>query len=283
MNSSFSDRLLSLEISLVLQQVGYALFGLFFAFLLKLLLPLALLQPAWQLQAAYALRTTAIFALLGVVLLLLAQLLRPESHSFAAQVIWVRRLALVAAIGFVLLIPLQVQAGFTLLGAGNNAELRNLRQVRAVAAEIGSARSEAAMRLAISHLPGAPAEFEGRFTRPLDQVRVALLTQLQPQIARADQRLAELRRQRLQGSLLGWFSDGLADLALAACFAAIGQLGPERSTLLFALLGLPALLRERLAPLPSGAAGRGSGAPVDAAWFESLQNNPSDDPADPPR
>jgi hypothetical protein len=106
MSSSFSEREHSIEISLVLQQIGFGLIGLFFAFLLKLLLPLALLQPAWQLQLANALRTTAIFPLLGAVLLLLAQLLRSQSRSLAGQVLWVRRLAFFAALGFLLLIPL---------------------------------------------------------------------------------------------------------------------------------------------------------------------------------
>ena len=131
MSSSFSERKYSLELSLVFQQIGFGLIGLFFAFLLKLLLPVALLQPAWQLQLATALRTTGLFPLLGAVLLLLAQLLRSQSRSLAGQVLWVRRLAFAAAIGFLLLIPLQTNAGLQLLGAGNSGELRALREALA--------------------------------------------------------------------------------------------------------------------------------------------------------
>ncbi len=249
------------------QQVGFGLIGLFFAFLLKLLLPVALLQPAWQLQLANALRTTAIFPLLGALLLLLSLLLRSQSRSLAAQVLWVRRLAFIAALGFVLLIPLQTYAGLKLLGAGNSGELRALRQVKAVAEEIRVANSEASMKLAISHLPGAPAQIQGSFTKPIAQVRAVVLEQLQPQIERADSRLAELRKLRLQGGLLGWITDGLAALALAVCFAAIGQLQPEGSSLLLDVLNLPGLIRFHLGELGKG---RRSREPVDAAWFDSL-------------
>ena len=268
MSSSFSERKYSLELSLVFQQIGFGLIGLFFAFLLKLLLPVALLQPAWQLQLATALRTTGLFPLLGAVLLLLAQLLRSQSRSLAGQVLWVRRLAFAAAIGFLLLIPLQTNAGLQLLGAGNSGELRALRQVQQVAQEIRQANSEAAMKRAISHLPGAPAEIEGTFTKPLEQVRSVVLDQLQPQIQRADIRLAELRKLRLQGGLLGWISDGLAALALAVCFAAIGQLGPERSSLLLSVLNLPGQIRSRFSTLTKPR----SRGPVDPAWFESLHD-----------
>ena len=271
MSASLSEQEHSIELSLVLQYIGYGLFGLFVAFLLKLVLPVALLQPAWQLQLANALRTTAIFPLLGAVLL--AQLLRSQSRSLAGQVLWVRRLAFLAALGFLLLIPLQTSAGIKLLGAGNSGELRALRQVKAVAEEIRVANSEASMKLAISRLPGAPAEIQGSFTKPIDVVRSVVLDQLQPQIERADTRLAELRKLRLQGGLLGWSSDGLAALALAACFGAIGQLGPERSSLLLSVLRLPRQLRQQLSRLTPG---RRSSGPVDAAWLDSLVDDQTD-------
>ena len=199
MRASFSDTEARLELSLVLQYIGYGLFGLFVAFLLKLVLPVELLQPAWQLKFANALRTTALFPLLGAVLLLLAQLFRSQSTRMADQLQWMRRLAFLAAIGFLLLIPLQTHAGLKLLGDGNSVELRAMRQVKQVAEEIRLAKSEAALKRAISQLPGAPAQIQGAFTKPLNQVRAVVFDQLQPQIQRADYRLSELRKLRLQG------------------------------------------------------------------------------------
>ena len=268
-SSSFFDQEVSLELSLVLRHIGFGLIGLFLAFLLKLVLPLAILQPSWQLQWANALRTTAIFPLLGVVMLLLAQFLRPSSASLAGQLLWVRRLAAVVAIGFLLLIPLQIRAGLSLLGTGNDSELAALRQLKAVGEEIRRANTEAAMKTAISHLPGAPAQIEGTFTKPLEQVRSVVLEQLQPQIQRADNRLAELRSLRLQSGLLGWITDGLAALALAACFAAIGQWQPAGPTLLQSILFLPSQLLDQLR---YGMPGFGKAAPVDQDWLDSLHD-----------
>jgi ABC-type multidrug transport system fused ATPase/permease subunit len=276
-SSPLAEREARLELSLVFQYLGFSLIGLFFAFLLKLVLPLAILQPSWQLQWANALRTTAIFPLLGAVMLLLAQQLRPTSTSLAAQLLWVRRLAVAAAIGFLLLIPLQIRAGLSLLGAGNNSELAALRQVKEVAEEIRRANTEAAMRLALSRLPGAPAQIQGTFTKPLDQVRSVVLEQLQPQIQAADNRLAELRSLRLQAGWLGWITDGLAALALAACFAAIGQLQPGGSIVLLSVLFLPSLLLDRLRG--SRRSGAGSAAPIDQAWLDSLHDGDDTPPS----
>ena len=276
-SSPLAEREARLELSLVFRYIGYGLIGLFFAFLLKLVLPLAILQPSWQLQWANALRTTAIFPLLGAVMLLLAQLLRPTSASLAAQLLWVRRLAVAAAIGFLLLIPLQIHAGLSLLGAGNTSELAALRQVKEVGEEIRRANTEPAMRLALSHLPGAPAQIQGTFTKPLDQVRSVVLEQLQPQIQAADNRLAELRSLRLQAGWLGWITDGLAALALAACFAAIGQLQPGGPILLLSVLFLPFLLLDLLR------GGRGpesnSALPADQAWLDALHDGDDTPPS----
>jgi hypothetical protein len=111
---------------------------------------------------------------------------------------------------------------------------------------------------------------EGAFTKPLDQVRAVVLDQLQPQIQRADYRLAELRNLRLQGALLGWITDDLAALALAFCFAAIGQLKRGGSSLLLHVLHLPDFLRFRRG------LGRRSRQPVDAAWLSSLHADQED-------
>jgi hypothetical protein len=130
--------------------------------------------------------------------------------------------------------------------------------------------------------PGAPAQIQGTFTKPLEQVRSVVLEQLQPQIQRADNRLAELRSLRLQSGLLGWITDGLAALALAACFAALGQLQPGGPSLLLLVLFLPALLLDLLR---SRAPASRSAQPAEHAWLDSLQDRegrpPSGGPGSP--
>jgi hypothetical protein len=67
------------------------------AILLKVLLPPALLRPSWQLAVADALRGGASVALVGAVLLLLAERPDPDGEGLLWLVTWVRRLAIAAA------------------------------------------------------------------------------------------------------------------------------------------------------------------------------------------
>jgi hypothetical protein len=277
LSDPFADHQDNQELVFVLQHVGYGLFGLFLAFLLKLVWPVALLQPAWQLQFANGLRTTGLFPLLGAVLLLLAGRLHgPSGGALAGQLLWVRRAGFLAALGFLLLIPLQIRDGLVLLGAGNTSELGTLGQVKIVAQEIRAARSEAAMKLALTHLPGAPPEIKEHFTKPLDQVRTVVLSQLQPQIERVDRRLAELHRQRLRAALLGWICDGLAALALAVCFGAFGSFRAGGPSLLLLALAVPALLLEAVQGLGKE---RRQSASAEAQWIEALHGESSGEAA----
>jgi hypothetical protein len=235
----------NLDLADVLQGLALGLFGVFLSSLLKLSLPLALLQPAWQQQFTLALRGVSILALLGAISLLLAHRLHPDAFRLARQTLWVRRLAIGAALGFLLLIPLYTYAGLRLINAGNSNELRALAQLNQVAAEIQKARTEDEMKRAIIRLPGAPASLPGRITRPLNEVRTEILAQLRPQISRLEVRLSELRSARLQSGLLGWFIEGTVAFFYAVCFAAIGQWAPQDPTLLHIFLWLPAALRHQ--------------------------------------
>ena len=64
-----SDR----ELAGILQGIGLGLLMVYVIGVLKLLLPPALFQAAWQLRAAEALRATAALPLVASVLLLLAE------------------------------------------------------------------------------------------------------------------------------------------------------------------------------------------------------------------
>ncbi len=257
-----------LDLAFILQHVGFGLIGLFLAFMLKLIWPVAVLDPVWHITLASALRTTALFPLLAALLLLLAGRLSDPERSRPNRLLWVRRGGFLAACGFLLLIPLQIRAGLLVLGAGHASEVASLSQVKQVAQEIRAAGSEAALRLALSRLPGAPPEIPGRFTKPLDQVRSVVLNQLQPQIQRADARLAALHQERLNAGLKGWITDGLAALSIAVCFAAFGSLTATSPPLLLFVLAVPGLLLEAVGQ--PGLRRRRDRASHDAAWMDTI-------------
>ena len=269
---------------------GCCLLAVYAVNVLRAALPPALLQPAWVLQVLTSLREGAVIPLVGLVLLLLAETFAPDDRRIAATVRWARRLAALLAVLFVLMLPLQVVAGFNLTGREQQQQQRLLDRARALARGIAEARDEEAMRRAISRLPGAPPIGEGRFSQPLEDVRRGLLLQLNPQVKRIEETIAQLRLQSAAGQVNGWIGDGATAVIFAVAFAAIGQLEPARPTLLQVLGNL---IRS---PWPGGALGSTlrqwlaalrSGSPADAAassaWLESLRGSQNPRAARPPR
>lgn len=265
------------ELATSLQGIAVALLLVYAISELKLLLPVALLQPAWQLRAGDALRTAAVLPLVAGVLLLLAQRFDPEGRALARRVVRLRRLALAAALGFLLLIPLQISAGLRQIESTASAEARQLQAVRQVAGAIEQAETPEAMNRAIGRLPGLPADFQGQYARPLDQVRAALLAQIRPQIVRLEGRLGDLRRSRLLNASGLFLLDGLMSLAYGIGFAALASSGPQQPSLLrwslWQLGRLGTWLRRPLAGRRSAPRG-----PVSEDWIRSLQDEPEQRP-----
>jgi len=227
-----SSRSADSELAGILQGIALGLFMVFVISELKLLLPPALLQPAWQLRAAEGLRVTAPLPLVASVLLLLAERVDAEDEVLELRVLMLRRLAVGATIGFLLLIPLQISAGLRQISQTAASEARQLEEVRQVAKAIGEANSPDAMNRAIALLPGLPPDFQGRYARPLAQVRLELLSQIRPQIADLESRLNHLRRERLLSSAGLFLLDGLMSLAYAIAFAALARMGRGEPSLL---------------------------------------------------
>jgi hypothetical protein len=266
---AFSSRSFDRDLAGILQGVAFALMLVFLVSELKQLLPPALLQPAWQLRAAEALRNIAVLPLMAGVLLLLARRFDPFAAGLEWRLLLFRRLAIAASIGFLLLIPLQITAGLLQINQTTAVEARQLEAVRQVAVAIEQANSTEAMNKAIARLPGLPSDFQGRYTLPLDQVRPRLLSQIRPQIQRLEERLKQLRRQRL-GSASGLFVlDGLLSLAYAIAFAALASGENGAPSLLQQIIwnfkGLARWFRGK------EASSRSKG-PVDEQWIRSLQD-----------
>lgn len=262
-----------LELSDILQGIAFGLLLVFLISELKQLVPLALLQPAWQLRAAEGLRNTAVLPLLAGVLMLLAQRFDPAAEGLAWRLFLMRRLAIGASIGFLLLIPLQITAGLREINQATAGEARQLEAVRQVAVAIEQAKTTESMNQAIAQLPGLPSDFQGRYALPLDQVRQRLLSQIRPQIQRLDERLSELRRQRL-GNAAGLFVvDGLLSFAYAIAFAAIASNGEGEPSLLqrsaWNLHSLIRWFRRENSTTPSEQR-------IDEEWIRSLQDGVDD-------
>lgn len=102
------DRRLRHRICFLLDVGSLCLFTLFLLHLLPILVESKPLQAEWQGWVAERLSQQGLLAFLGFILLHLAVLLNPKKQPLRHRLRLVRHLAVVASIGYLLLIPLQL-------------------------------------------------------------------------------------------------------------------------------------------------------------------------------
>ena len=131
-----------------LSVVALVLFVLFVSLVAAALFPLQLLDPAWQLRLAGTLINGAPFALLGLALLQIAAELGPHDPQLKNRARLCAQLAVAAALGFLLLLPLQTVAGLQ-----QGRSLNNAQAARIQGAEAKSAPALWVFRRCRHHLP----------------------------------------------------------------------------------------------------------------------------------
>jgi len=203
--------------------------------LAAVLFPLQLLDPTWQWRFSNALINGAFLPLLALALLqigvsldLADQLLRQRQRLF-------RQLAVAAALGFVLLLPLQLSAGLRLQKATGNAQQqrivgaeRRLVQLRQATA---AASSNAELNASLLRLNG-PVLGPADLAHPLPLLKAqvnAVFDQAQAQINRDRAALPPVTAATALPELL---RNSLACLLLATGFAAFARRAGVELTLL---------------------------------------------------
>ena len=224
------------EIAWVMQGVGAALLA---SFLLDLALqawPLALFKPAWLDQMTGVLVNRGLTPLTGSLLVAAAPVVNGQSDRLANRAQLLRRFASWVAIGYLLLIPLQLYAGVQLLREQNQQTAQVLAQASRSSRAIQAATSEAELRQAYELIPGRKAPLPDTLPTPLSLVKDRLLATLEARNKKEeydrDQRMAALGNQAVEVL----FGNTLRALILAAGFAAVGRRSPAHQTLLRSLL-----------------------------------------------
>ncbi len=215
----------------ILQWAALALFIVFLAILLAAMLPLELLDSRWQVRVISALLGSSSLPLIGVVLMLFANYLDDEFRPFGANIRLLRHLAGFAAIGFLLLIPLQITAGTRLLNQQSGDEIGQLKVLQAAADSIRSANNEADLKNALRRLPGAPSNLDRPLGAPLPQVKTALISRLDPAVKRLQTQVEEAKKNRLQKALGIWIRDAGMAAGYAIGFSALGSFKEHGSLL----------------------------------------------------
>jgi hypothetical protein len=215
----------------ILQWVAIALFIVFLAILLAAMLPLEILDSRWQVRVISALLGSSSLPLIGVVLMLLANYLDEGFSPFGSKIRLIRRLAGFAAIGFLLLIPLQITAGTRLLNQQSGNEVSQLKVLQGAADSIRSANNEEDLKNALRKLPGAPNNLNRPLGAPLPQVKAALISRLDPAVKRLQNQVDEAKKNRMEKAIGIWIRDAGMAAGYAIGFSGLGSFKEQGSLL----------------------------------------------------
>lgn len=228
--------------------IAAALLLVFLASLLPQLLPPRLLDPSWQLRLCGVMAENGVLPLMALGLVFLAAYLDPANGRVRACRIHVSRLAGVAALGFLLLIPLQLAA---LAQASSRLDLRQQQQrqmgqerLEAIEQAIAAAGSNAELnqRLQTLQAPPLPAT---ELALPLPQLRQLLSQRLLQTRALLQRSFSRPAQRPLNTLLLQAMRGMLSNLACGLAFAACAFGRKQQRSLLQSILDAPAqLLRQ---------------------------------------
>lgn len=217
--------------SLPLTTTAFVLFGAYGISVVGGIVPVSLLNPAWQLRLAGLLIGTGFLPLLGLCLLHMWKVLPDGSGQPRRRLLdlynRLRRLSVLVVIGFLLLLPLQTSAAWQLIqsgfrGMGGSGPASAQARLDAMEKAIREAPDAKAIQSSLTILRGpgiAPQDLQ----RPLPQLKQLLLESL----GRARQNLTNDSRQ--ESSQRVWIliqeclRNSLLALAYAAGFAAFAQ------------------------------------------------------------
>ncbi len=204
--------------------MAIALFGIYAITLLAGVLPVRLLDTAWQLRFVAACIDTATIPLLGLGLLHLAAYLDPGNPVLQKRRAGLARLAVLAAFGFLLIVPLQAFAGWKNLAV---AQANAARQISAATGTfdllqdtITSATSldNLQARLQAIQAPGLGLRFEDS-NLPLQGTKRVMLARLKEVRQRVEARLKGPAASAIEAVVRDGLRVMLSSFALAIAFA----------------------------------------------------------------
>ena len=178
----------------VLEALSLALLGIFLATVVVGAWPPKILDPQWQLSFSAGLINNASLAVVGALLTPLALAFHPGSDRLRSRRNAFRSWALAAAIGFLLLIPLQASAGWRLYrSVTSNAEQQisqSARKLTELRQAIATATSPQDIQAKLNQLVGKNAGLTPTQLRtPIDQLRQELLAGADQALNRLQQRI----------------------------------------------------------------------------------------------
>lgn len=230
-----------------LQWLAYALILVFLAQVIFAFFPFGLLQPEWMVRSSTAIRATASLPLMGLAMLMFANMIDGEVMPSSDQLRLIRRIATFAAIGFLLLIPLQSYGSVALIRGQVQESQGQLKRLADAANLVQNASNEQQLREAIRSIPGGEQLANRPLGADVQTIKTGLLARLRPSVKRLENQLKENQSKALQNTIGPLVRDGFISLAYAVGFASMGYSKSGQPTPLRRLLKShsPRLLKEQ--------------------------------------
>ncbi len=259
------------DFALVLHWVGLALLAYFLVDLAFQAWPVALVQPLWLDQMAGFLISRSTTPLLGALFVAAAAEIDARSTVLARRSTLLRRAASWVAVGYLLLIPVQIYAGVKLLRQQQQDATQLLSRATQAMQAIESSSTEADLRRAYEQIPGEKAALPAQLPQPLSRLKGRLIEVMDARSKKAqydfEQRLSTLWQRSLE-LLLG---NSLRMLIFFAGFAALGRPAPGQPTLLTRVLNRKA--KNRWMPVSHRPKDMSSVIPEE--WIEHDESRPT--------
>jgi uncharacterized integral membrane protein len=254
----------NMELAWVVHWVGAVILGFFGVGVLYNSWPVALLKPAWMETTSNLLVQSSFAFLIGALLMASAAVLDLNNDIITKRANLVRRFASWAAIGYLLLIPVQVYAGVKLLQAQKQEQAELLSQVTAATNAIQKSTNLAELRQAYEKIPGRKPSLGTELTQPFEVVRDQIVDLIRPRIKKAENEFDTKMSSLWQKWLGSSFTNVLRLLMLSLGFAAIGRKSPNHATLLYSVFRGPRPGKFRM---PSMSGGKKDSLAIPQEWM----------------
>jgi hypothetical protein len=219
-----------------LQWLSFALILVFLAQIIPALFPIALLQPEWMVRFSGSLRSIASLPLIALGLIMLANMIDENVMPSSSHLQLLRRIASLASIGFLLLIPLQTYGAVVGIRSQLQQNQAQLNRLTSAAELVQNASNESQLRDAIRAIPGADGVADQPLGADVKTIKSALLDKLRESTNGLQNQLDNSKTKAIESIIPPLIRDAIISLAYAIGFAGMGYGQNGNSSLLRRLL-----------------------------------------------